>query len=451
MAAMLVRCRRPGPPLLFAALLATGCGDITTISPDATPADAEPDLPEVGTVTLDLHSPFDGAEGPVAGADVLVLRPDGTVIAETTTDDEGIATVDEVPAGSIMLIALEIVAGAPGSVTIAVYDLQPGDDIRFRGEAANGDFLGSMDVNLPTHPDTPASYVVASGCGSSTDSDTSVPVSFSAACVIDDDADVLAWARDADQGVLGFLSAQRPFVSPGTMDLTGLTWSAPQTIALEVHAIPSQAGAIAVRAEQVLDLRTYGNIVETPFQSTDSADLSFDIPRPASFGDSTLVELSLRANQSGLGEQQVSTRVAPEDDELDVLLEDGLLPWYGGTAYSIEDRVVTWSRTSGDDPDGHYLLLVWEEESDGSTGGWFAISPPDWTELRLPPLPDGWEERQPREPASVEAALFAAESSEVDGWDGARQRGFDLVFDDTIIRAAPGTVMRRSVSAGGDL
>lgn len=437
-------------PLLLA-LVAAACGEVSTISLDATASDAGPDEPEVGTVTLDMQNPIGGEGGPVAGADVLVLQQDGTVVAETTTDDEGLASIDDVPAGSIILVAVDG-GGLSENGTIAIYDVQPGDEIRFRGDPSNGASLGQMSVELPAHPDTPPSYTVASGCGASGSGATSIPLSFEEACVMgaEQEADVLAWAKDIDGVVLGFIDDRRPFMADMSMDLTGLDWAAPQVIPLAIDDIPSEAGNITVRSEQVLGRRTYGNIVDIQDMPTDGTEFDVQIPRPAGFGDATLVDMVFGANQDGLGEQQIAMTVTPAIDEVNVSLAEELLPWYAGAVYSAEDRTITWSSTSGRAPDAHYIIFAWEEESDGTDGVWFTVSPSDWTELKLPPLPDDWENRQPSEPGAILAAVFAAESSEVDGWDAARQQGFALIQDEAITAAAPGATLRRSFGAGAN-
>src|SRR5687767_11988263 len=126
-------------------LIAAACGDISTVSSDAGSTDGGADAaPAAGTVSFELNNPLGSGGEPLAGSTVLVVTPDGAVIGEDEADEDGLASVEDVPAGSIALIFVELMAGSEGIITFAVFDVQPGDVLSFGRDEASGDLLGNM-------------------------------------------------------------------------------------------------------------------------------------------------------------------------------------------------------------------------------------------------------------------------------------------------------------------
>lgn len=428
-------------------LVAAACGDISTVSSDAASQDASGDAaPEVGTVSLELHDPF-GEGGPaLPGSTMLVLMPDGTVIGDDVTDDDGLASVDDVPQGAIMLVFVEVMAGTEGNLTIAVYDVGPGDEISFGRDDVEGELLGTMQILLPAYKDPAPTYHVSNGCSHNSNTVTTVGLSFYEGCVIDGDADVLAWVVGESGAILGYLDANRPFSADMPMDLSALSWENPDTLDVTLTDIPSEVRTVSFQASQLLETREYGNpLFELDNLDTPDPEMELAVKVPGGFGDSTLVQLAFEPNQTSLGGQVVMHRA---DDDVEWALSEQLLPWYSAGVYSAPERTISWSRTAGRAPDAHYIIFSWLEQDSGTENAWYTVSPPDWTELALPPLPEEWEEYAPVEPAASVVQIYAAESSVVDGYGAAHEVGFDLVGEDLVHPLPPGSTVQLSLGAG---
>ena len=445
MGAMRARLRSAS---LLLALAAGACGDVRTLSPDATALDATADAPAAGTVTIEIYNLF-GNEGPLEGTDVIVVTPEGTLVGEATTDGDGRASIDDVPGGSILLF-FPAAPDAPEHLVVAIYDVQPGDEIVFTDEESQGDSLGNMTVVLPVHGEA-GTYHVSNGCSEASGSDPSgIGLPFYPGCVIEDEADMLAWVTDASEQVVAFLHARRPFAAAMPMDLQDVPWQEPDTLDVKLTSVPPEARRLDMTSDQMLDRRRYGALYQTDLLDLPDPDFETSAARPASFGDSTIVTFDFMANQSSLGAQQLQARVDGDNDELEIDLSSTLLPWYSTPAYDVGQKKMIWSRTDGHEPDGHFLLFTWSDEGGGGTQGiWYTISPPGWTELPLPALPPPWDEELPQDPGPINALILAVESSAVDGWDATRQLGIGLVLEDALHAAPPGTTILRS-SAPGD-
>ena len=289
-------------------LAAAGCGDISTVSPDATPADAAPDDPELGTVSVELRNPFSSNSVPLPGSTMLVVMPDGTVIGDDVTDDDGLASVDGVPPGAIMLVFPEGTNGTEGFFTLAVYDVGPGDEIRFGRDDGQGEMLGGMQVLLPAYEDPAPTYHVSNGCQHGSSGGTNIPLDFWEYCVVDGDSDVLAWVVGQSGQLLGFLDANRPFADGGNVDLTALGWDAPPTLDVTLTDLPAEVSKVGLQVDQLLGSREFGELYQIDDLDTPDPDMELSAQVPASFGDSTRVNLGFQPNHSSLGFQMISHR-----------------------------------------------------------------------------------------------------------------------------------------------
>jgi hypothetical protein len=435
--------------LLLVLGLGGACGDVASVRPDAS-SDAGPlAASPPGPIELTLLDPFANPAGPVAGAGVLVLRPEGEVVGETETNEEGAARIEDVPPGSVLVVLLPQVgpAGTGGSRSIAVFDVQPGDQIAFRPNGIPDEVLPAMQVQLPVDAGA-AIYVVSNGCGLGTSVEEIVVTgAFRERCVINDDVDLLAWTLDESGNVRSFLSARRPYVANGSLDLSALAWQASSPAEVAVSDIPPEAAQVELNADLLAGQRTFG-----PLASRMTAvDNIFLVPAPASdFGDSFLFGVRVLPHQAAFAPQQVELR-AMHGASTALALGDELLPWYSSAVYGPDQQVLRWSRTAGREPDAQYLVFEWIEKGTGAYGAWFVAAPPGWLEASLPRLPDEHAARLPVSPEAFNLQVFAGEANTLDGWPAARQRGFDLMHDGFLLGEAPGTVFHRARSRGGGL
>jgi hypothetical protein len=140
------------------------------------------------------------------------------------------------------------------------------------------------------------------------------------------------------------------------------------------------------------------------------------------------------------------------DDSTDTDLADVMLPWMGPVALDTASRSLRWRIVGAGEYDATYVTVN-ANINDGDTfleTTWFVVAPPGIEEIVLPELPAELSEYYLPDPENVYAYGQIVESSEVEGYAGARQRGFDLSY---FPRLEPlGSVTRSSFSGapGGD-
>jgi hypothetical protein len=439
-----------GSPRLALLLLAAACGDIQTVGGGgdggANTDAGSPDARAVGSITVTV-GPLFGESQPLAGNQVIVVDSAGEVAADLETDADGVATADDIEAGStlIILIAAPPTGAPPGSQALVIVGVEPGDDIHIDPEDREGTLLGAM--NITWEPFAGASnYFVDTGCSSTITSDNVTTLDFFLGCAPGGEIAALIRAADgADTtlawlGGLGLYDAEQPFE-------LGDNWAVPRNLDVTLSEIPSEArqariGLRPSRAGVVFQR------VDMPVIELTEATAEVTLPLPRAFADSDLVTLDFQSNQPSFGENSLAVRVAPSETELAVALAGELVPWYGSPLYDSEARALHWARSSGVDPDAQFLSMFWMDK-DGTAGATFIMAPPGITSVTVPELPPSYERFLPGNPASVGIQLQAAESTDVDGYRAARQTGFSLIFNPPMVGLEAPSTLRRA-SAGDD-
>jgi hypothetical protein len=433
---------------LVCLLFALACGDIqtTTGSGDGGPGSGDggsPDARAVGSVTVTVGRLFGDAQ-PIAGNQVVLVDTSGDVAADTLTDSDGVATADDIEAGSTMIILIAAPpTGAPaGSQALVIVGVEPGDDIHIDPEDREGEPVGMMNVSWPVF-DGAQNYVVANGCSTVTTNDTVTAIEYAQGCTPADDATVLIRAIDGADTTLGWLGGTTAFSDGDPFDLTGSTWSAPRDLEVTLSDIPPEA--LRVRAE----LRpSRGGLhyqrVDVPFVDLDTDTAVLHVATPRSFADTDLVTLGFQPNQPSFGENTVSLRIEPDTTDLPVGVSGELIPWYGSALFDSEARTLHWARSSGLDPDAQFLLMFWTDK-DATAGATFVMVPPGIDQVTLPALPADYERFLPNNPANVGVQVQAGDSTDVEGYRAARQIGFSLVYNPPPVGLeAPSTLRRAS-------
>lgn len=436
-------------PGLVYLLLFAACGDIKSASDGGPGGDGgPPDARAVGSVTVTVGKVFDTSQ-PQAGNQVVVVDTSGAIAADLTTDEGGVATADGVEAGStmIILIAAPPAGSTPGQQAIVIAGVEPGDDIHLDAEGYSGPGAGAMTVTWPT--DSADHYLLSTGCRDGFSSGTTTDMTFDDPCLVGGEAQVMIRAVDAAGATLGWLGGTIAFASPGTFDVAG-PWSTPRMLDVTLTDIPSEA--VRVRPG-VLPLRGGLPFVAASEPPVDLQDPTVVVqaPMPTVFSDAALVKLDFEPDQPTLGGNSLAVRVERDAPSLDLALADELLPWYGFPLLDGPSRTLSWTRTSGQEPDAQYLQMFWTEKGAPADTEWFTVvmAPPGVTEVTLPELPAQYRPFLPVNPDAVHVQIQAAESSEVDGYRAARQTGFSLAYDQPSIGLDGPSTLRRAF-AGED-
>ncbi len=430
-------------------LLALACGDIQSAGGDSGPAASDagaPDAGAVGSVTVTVGRLF-GDDQLIAGNQVVVVDSAGAVAADTTTDEDGVATADGIEAGSTMIILIAAApAGAPpGSQALVIAGIEPGDDIRIEGEDREGERLGAMNVTWPPFAGA-SNYYVDTGCSSTVTNDTITTLDFFLGCAPGGEIAALIRAVDGADTTLAWLGGVGLF-DPDQPFALDDTWAAPRNLGVTLSDIPSEAREARIGLRpwragvtfQRLDLPAITLVADT-------AELSLPLPR--GFADSDVVTLDFQPNQPQLGSNSLAVRVVTGETALDVAVAGELVPWYGFPLYDGQTRTFEWTRTSGRDPDAQFVVTFWSDK-DATAGATFIMVPPGVSSFTVPELPAGYERILPSNPADMGIQVQAGESSELDGYRAARQTGFSLVYDTPPVGLGAASTLSRA-SGGSD-
>jgi len=432
--------RSPGLAFL---LFLCACGDIeSTAGGDAGGGDAgAPDARAVGSVTVTVGKVF-GTTQPLEGNQVVVVDTSGAIAADTTTDADGVATADDIEAGSTMIILIaEPPAGAPpGSQAIVIAGVEPGDDIHLNAERHSGPGAGPMTVSWPSHGVN--NYQLSTGCRDDSSGGTTIDMIFDDDCLVDGDAQIMIRAVDDTGSTVGWVGGTVAFSSPGAFDVGG-AWTDPRQMDVTLTDIPSEAQSVRPGALPIRGGIPFVDASEPSVELQDST-VVVHAPMPTMFADAALVTLGFQPNQPTIGGNALAMRVERDAPSLDLSLADELLPWYGNVLWDGSARSFSWSRTSGHEPDAQFLLVFWSEKGTPGERMTAIIAPPEVTAISLPELPAEYEAFLPANAESVGIQIQAAESSELDGYRAARQTGFDLIDEKPTIGLDATSTLRRS-------
>jgi hypothetical protein len=431
-------------------LLALGCGDIqTTGSGDGGPGSGDagsPDARAVGSVTVTVGRLFGDAQ-PIEGNQVVLVDTSGDVAADTMTDADGVATADDIEAGSTMIILVATPpTGVPvGTQALVIAGIEPGDDIHIDPEDTEGERLGAMNISWPVF-DGAQNYVVSNGCSTGTTNDTVTNLDYYEGCTPGNDATVLIRAIDGADTTLGWLGDTTAFADGQPFDVGG-TWSAPRAVEITVSDIPSEAQRVNVGLHPARGAVSYGSVSLPEIELTEDPVVTH-LAAPRSFADSNQVTLSFLPNQPSFGENGLALRVAASETELGVALADELLPWYGVPLFDSPTRTFSWARSSGLDPDAQFIAMFWMDK-DATAGATFVMVPPGVTSITVPELPAEIERFLPDNPSQVSIQVQAGEASDLDGYRAARQTGFSLIYSPPPLGLEQPSTLRHA-SAGSD-
>jgi len=409
---------------LLLVLPVIACGKVRTVSPSdadggSDEADSAPAAPGLVTVTVeDMFDDLNAGE-PLPDLPVLFFGPDHELIAEEETDEDGVASAT-VPPGSVVLILAEIEADQ--FVTIAVFDVQPGDELRFPSPEPPAEpavELNSMTIDFPDSDDADLSYYRAdNGCTSNTSlpESSQIDLPFDASCleVGTSEFDVVVRALDGEDNVLETAHGHFVYTDFGVATLE--SWNGTQDLELPVTGIPDELHTVTVRSTPAIGRLQFGSIssdtIEPPGATYDISVGAID-----GWGGALDVLVDYRPIQAAFGRQLAFYRLEADATDLPLPLDTELLPWYGPASLSSATRTISWVRTEGGGvPDAQYVYVFGETKS-ATIAGMLAVVPPGWTSVTVPELPDEYSDHVLDDYGELITIIQAIEVSGYDGYE----------------------------------
>jgi len=232
--------------------LTAGCGGSSGDDTDATPPI---DAPVAGPVTITVT----GANGPVAGIDVVWTDPEGAIVAHEATNSAGQATED-LFAGSAVTLAS---SGPSTRVTATWLDLEPGDELTWSFGRPAGTQVSTLSLTLPGPRAGATSYRVTIGCAEFETTTPGAPVTGP----IDDDClgsdqtiDAVALALDATGQPVAYDHATSVAVNSGGTTVVNLdAWQTSyDVVTLDLTSAPTDVTASGMDTHLRIDGLDFG-------------------------------------------------------------------------------------------------------------------------------------------------------------------------------------------------
>lgn len=441
---------RKAAPVVVLLCGAVACGDVVPRVGRDGGADGDGGVdadPTPGEVAVTLSDLFGQTGGPSVDTPAVFVQPDGAAI-EAATDEHGRVAAEVAPGTAVFLFptASPGARGAPAiSVGLAILGLEPGDDIVIGNDEARGANLGVMTFQVGPGLLAPQ-MIVSNGCGTSLSFNGTASLSFDEMCV-DEDDEFAYVLRVADEfgNTLGYRTGVEVFVKDGVVVLDGAAEQA-DAVAVDLGELPGLVGQVNGRLTPFAGPLRYGDVAVGPV-GPEPTPVQLRLPAPRGFGDGRIVEVQFQPSQGALGGQIHTHRLGTSDAQLTIDAGADLLPWLGQAFYSIADREVVVARTAGAAFDVQVATLNWAESA-GGNGIFLVMTPPELERLRIPALPDAYAGKLPVDPMpnSLRVTVLGIEASALDGYRAARQRGFEAVFDDAVLRLGDEGSVRRTIS-----
>lgn len=400
-----------------------------------------------GPVSVTVLS-FDGRRTPVEGTPVAFFAANGEHQATVDTDEDGRAVSQLAPGGTVAAFGGDLPTGSASLSVRAVVGVEPGDEIVIGGETyQGGDQTAQMTITLPVLTGA-GPYTVYTPCGAFGSDSNVVTLYFYQSCDVDSFAYVALASGDAGPS---FADEDEAAVIPGgNYDATS-TWQMTPTRPFRFTGIPDEASSVEVGVSAVRTGDQQLDLFLTRGSAPASGETLTVRPERIPGYDETMVYGLVRAEQPSLGVVQFARWLGP-DDSTDTDLADVMLPWMGPVSFDTATRALRWTIVGAAEYDATYVTVN-ANINDGKTfldTTWFIAAPPGIEEIVLPELPDELSDYYLPDPENVYAYGQIVESSELDGYAGARQRGFDPSY---FPRLEPlGSLTRSSFSGspGGD-
>jgi hypothetical protein len=345
--------------LLLLPSLVAACGS-------SEPAEVEPPIdanlidapPAPVTVTARSHAV------PAPGVLVAFLDDDDAVIANVTTDADGVASAIVPPGGKVAALA-------PGRTEARLWlGVQPGDELAVDiGSTAP---VVTVTVIAPTRAGT-SNYHVETACGSFGSSGTpTVIVSINPPCT----TDLVIYRNVTGQLVDALVVTGQTLTGGQTLDLSAATYAPTILRTAAVTGVPDGMNSVFLEGSLTLatdpQLSRFGG---DPALANGAGSVTGRLPDVADPAQVTLF------TARGTGSIRHTVMRRARQDDASPLAVGALLPDVGAPLYDANARRASWAQgATGAAVDGVFAQLTF----DGVT--WFVASPAA-TAITLPALP----------------------------------------------------------------
>ena len=355
------------------------CSPVGTQQPPAPPPPPTPDGPATVLVLDEVGN------GPLPGVTVVVNDADGAFVRTVVSDDEGIATIDDVPEGA----SITVVRPYEGQYSLTtIYAIEPEDQLVVgRRPGRDWTYVGSMEVRLPPGPNNAHEYTLHTKCGEEAlGSSTTGDIEFLGFCQ-DGEFSVFALAQDFPISAYSIISTGHTFVADGIIDLTGETWQQGSVYTVALTELPTGFNYISALWSATEDGFKLGRGYGVDDLDGEPAAIVIDVPSQYG-GDGSNVLLEL--HRSNASDQMVrEQRTAHRYDNAYPSLALPMLSW---PEFDFASQTLSWSEeVPGAAPDAFRGSLAWSTGPDEAPTyfNWTFIGPPTQTSMRVPSLPEG--------------------------------------------------------------
>jgi hypothetical protein len=422
---------RLSSPSLYACLcaisLAAACGKVKSSvdggggSADAPAApDAGPDANPRGTVHVTVID-NNGTGAPVVNAPVVFFDPDGTMVADVKTDGSGQAQADVLPGATAT--AIWILANN-GYQIMTITGVKPGDDLTFGYTQPDDSADGQFTVNnVPTYGGA-SSYTVYGPCGSAGLGAGAPIATLSLYKDCEGTAtELVVVAKDANGALIASLTKTGvTYTSGGSISLTGSSYTSAKTFTGTYSNVPAGVSEIDMQRNAAFQNGPSASTNGTPSGTTLSLSLT---GAPAAGTNAYVGSTFIR---TGGGQQLLRQRIAGNSFTYGADVGANLLQWIEAPTLDVANQTLTQNPIGMARPVDEYIADTQYTRTVGqvtSSYEWIVFKK-DAGPAKMPPMPGDVPAVNPTTTDTVSSTLaILIDSSDVDGYDAARQSPLD--------------------------
>ena len=409
-------------PWLLPLVLVAACGKVSHRAADASPGapDSGPDASLRGTVTVIALSPS-GDGSPAAVVPVVFTDPDGTMVAEVTTDAQGVAQADVLPGATVTAVFASSGGGGTGALLGTVMAVNPGNHIQI-GFKSNTPItsLGSMTINFPALAGA-TNYLVYNGCTSASTTGSSVSISFDSRCQRDT-YDIMVVAEDGSSNPLKVATLNSAaFADGGTLTVPNNYQGGLGQMQFNFTNIPADITNISANRANLSQGRTLFGQAATITINQGAGTGS--VTRLAG-GDKALVTVAFQSTML----HELFERVAGNAASYNVNVSTDILPVLQQPTYNKNKSQIDWTAAAtGSSADALIGIVNYQRTMPAAASfQWFIVGPGNLSAVSVPTLPDDLADNMPTTGDSLGMGVFLVETANIGTYDDDR----DTIYPD---------------------